>query len=59
MDEADKPDAYAFRNKNDGYITISRHLHPDFTFGLTIDEIYEIFEVEPVFFRGKRNDKPK
>lgn len=43
-------DCYVFRFKNSGYITVSRHLRPDFTYGMTDKEIKENFDIVPVKF---------
>jgi hypothetical protein len=48
---SNEPDAYAFKLKRTGYITISRHKKPDFVAGLTDEEIKEKWFVTEVFFK--------
>jgi enoyl-CoA hydratase/carnithine racemase len=43
-------DAFAFRSKDDRYITISRHAKPDFCAGMTIEEILEHYDVVAIYF---------
>ena len=44
------PDCYVFRQKSDGWITVSRHENPDFVAHLTKEQILEFFDVVPVHF---------
>lgn len=43
-------DAFAFKSKKEGFITISRHAMPDFCAGMTIKNILKQYYVVAIYF---------
>lgn len=50
------PDCYVFREKDIGYITSSRHLKPDFVYGMSDEEINKKWEIYPVYFKRREDE---
>lgn len=52
-------DCYVFRHRENGWITVSRHMKPDFCAGLSPNQINNMYEVIPVTFKERDQSNPQ